>query len=126
MGKVKIDNEFSRIWLDDGIIYNVYKPNLEIDFEVARLLVRDRLKVSEGKSRPLFIDISNLISVDLRARKYLSSEEGSRLVTAGAFYTTTPLSKFVGKLFIDVNQPAAPVQIFSNKSKAIEWLQQYK
>lgn len=126
MEKVTVDNEHIEIWIEDGIIFNSYKPNLVINLEIAKKMVAARHQVSDGKARPLFIDISNLVSVDLEAREYLAGEEAIKLVTAGAIYSTNPISKFAGKLFLDVNKPQRPSQIFNNKEEAIEWLQQYK
>lgn len=126
MENVIIDNEYAEIWLEDGIIFNSYKPNLVINLEIAKLMVKERLRITNGITRPLFVDISNLISVDLEAREYLSGGDAIKFASAGAIYSTNPISKFAGKLFIDVNQPNAPTKIFSNKEEAIEWLQQFK
>src|SRR4051812_19230574 len=115
MENVSIDNDYVEIWMEDGIIHNSYKPNLVINLEIAKLMVSERLRISDGIARPLFIDITNLISVDLEAREYLSVGEALKFVTAGAIYSTNPISKFAGKLFIDVNQPKAPTKIFANK-----------
>lgn len=126
MGNVKIDNVFVEIWLEDGIIYNTYKPNLVINLEIAKFMVKERLKISDGIARPLFADINNLISIDLEAREYLSGGDAIKFVKAGAIYCKNPIAKFAGKLFIDVNQPQAPTQIFTNKEEAIEWLKKFK
>lgn len=122
---VTIENDFVEIWLEDGIIYSVHKPNF-INLEMAKVMVRDRLKVSSGIVRPMFIDISSMISTNIETRKYLSSEEAIYLVSAGAIYTANPIAKFAGNLFLRINQPKVPTRIFTNKQEAIEWLQQYK
>ncbi len=126
MENVMIDNDYIEIWMEDGIIFSSYKPNLVINLEIAKLMVKERLKVTNGIERPLFIDISNLISVDLEAREYLSGGDAIKFIKAGAIYTKNPIAKFAGKLFVDVNQPQATTKIFTNKDEAIEWLQQFK
>lgn len=126
MRKISVDNQYIKIWIEDGIVFSFYKPNLQINLEIAKQLVLARQEASEGIARPLFIDISNLISVDLEAREYLAGEQGVQLITAGAIYTSNPISKFVGKLFLYVNKPQKPSKIFSSKKEAIEWLQEYK
>lgn len=126
MEKVSVENDYVKIWLEDGIIHSSYKPNLVINLEIAKQMVKERLKISDGIARPMFIDISNLVSIDLEAREYLSGGDAVKFVSAGAIYSTSPISKFQGKLFVDVNQPEATAKIFSNKEEAIEWLQQYK
>ena len=126
METIVIDNEYTKMWMADGIIYNVSKPNFVMNLTIAKLLVQDRLKVANGKAYPLFIDMSNLVAADMEARKYLSGEEAIYLVTAGALLMTSPIGKFAGNLFLRINQPRIPTRIFTNKKAAIEWLQKYK
>lgn len=125
MNNLNIENDYVKIWIEDGIIHSVHKPNF-INLEMAKVMVRDRLKVSNGIVRPMFIDISSMASTNIETRKYLSSEEAIYLVSAGAIYTANPIAKFAGNLFLHINQPKVPTRIFTNKQEAIEWLQQYK
>lgn len=119
------ENDYAEIWIEDGIVFNIYKPNLVLTLEVAKKLVEDRLRVSNGVSRPLFADISELISVDRKARRYLS-KEGGELVNAGAFLVTSPISKFAGNVFMKIDKPTVPMRLFTSKDKAIEWLNTQK
>lgn len=116
-----LENDYAEIWIEDGIVFNIYKPNLVLTLDVAKLLVEDRLKVSNGVSRPLFADISELVSVDRNARRYLS-REGGKLVDAGAFLVTSPISKFAGNIFMKIDKPSVPMRLFTSKERAIDWL----
>ncbi len=122
----KVANDYAEMWEEEGIIYQVYKPELNVNLAVAKLLVAERLRIAKGKSRPMFVDISNLVSIDQEAREYFSEEEATQLITAGAIYTATPIAKLAGNFFIDVNQPLINVKLFTDKPAAIEWLQGYK
>lgn len=125
METLTVDNEYVKIWIENGIIYNIHKPNIVINLEVARILVRDRLKVANGQAYPLFVDMRSFASTDINARKYLAGEEATQLVIAGALLINNPVAKFAVNLFITINEPKAPARIFTNKTKALKWLQQY-
>src|ERR1700761_9599874 len=99
MENLKIDNDFVEIWVEDEIIYCIYKPNVILNLQTAQLLVKERLKISEGIEYLFFININNLVSVDLGARRYLASSDATKFVKAGAIYCENPIAKFLGKLF---------------------------
>ncbi len=125
MENATVNNEYVAIHIEDGIMHSVYKPDLVINLEIAKLLVRERLKICNKKTYPLFVDVSNLLSIDMEAREYFAGEEATRFISAGAIYSRSPIAKFAGKLFLDVNQPKTPSQIFTNKEEAIAWLHQF-
>lgn len=112
-------------WIQDGIIFCKYKPDLVIDLRVAKVMVDDRKKISNGFARPFFIDVTDLLSVDTEGRKYLATE-GSELVCAGAIYTNNRLLAFVGNSFILLDKPLIPVKVFTSEKAAIRWLEPFK
>lgn len=126
METLLIDNAYTELRIEDDIMYSIFKPNLAINLEIAKSLVHERLKLSNGEDQLILFDISNLVSVDLEAIQYLSTEEAIKNITAGAIYTTSPISKFAGKLFIDMNRPKPPAKLFGNKADALAWLQQFR
>lgn len=114
------------MWSEDGIILSIYKPFLKITLDVACQLVESRLKLNKGIAMPLFIDVRKVSYADDKARKYLASEEGSKLISAGAMLVDGPISQFLANVFLKVYHPVAPLKIFTDQKKAIEWLQKYK
>ena len=121
-----IDNAYTKMWIENGIMHSIFKPNLVMNVGVAKILVQDLLKISGDRNWLLFFDITNLVSVDLESIQYLSTTEALCNITAGAIFTTAPIARFAGKLFVDLNRPKPPAQLFSNKTEAIAWLEQYK
>jgi hypothetical protein len=126
MNRILIDNAYTELRINNGIMHSIFKPDLVINLEIAKTLVNERLKVSDGKDQLLLFDISNLVSVDLEAIQYLSTGEAIKHITAGAIYSSNPIAKFAGKLFIDVNRPKPPTMLFNNKTDAIDWLYRFK
>lgn len=112
----------STIWIDNGILFGKYKPELIITLEVAIAIVRDRMKISNGIIRPFLIDITEMTAVNKEGRKYLASKEACELVSAGAIYTNHPLMKIVGNAFILLDRPRIPIKLFTNQQAALRWL----
>ena len=123
---IVLDNSYTELRLEKGIMHSTFKPDLVINVKIAKALVKERLRVSNEKDQLLLFDISNLVSVDLEALQYLSTEEAIKHIKAGAIYSRNPISQFAGKLFIDTNRPKPPAKLFDDKVEAIEWLNQFK
>lgn len=116
----------STLWIENGILFTKYKQGLIINAEIAFDMVRDRKTISNGISRPIFIDITGLAAVNEAARTYMASAEGAEFISAGAIYTTNALAKIIGIAFKVLDQPKAPVKVFTNKEDALSWLETYK
>ena len=94
--------------------------------EIAEKSVKDRLKVSEGKSYPLLIEIKNVKNSTLEARKFLASEKGCEGVKAAAILVNSSLGRMIGNFFIFFNKQLLPTKLFIDEKEAIEWLKNYK
>ncbi len=120
------ETDYMEIWIEQGIICIVFKKNLILSEEIAKDMVNERLKISNGVIRPLFADISELASVDIKARKYLAGEEAARFISAGAIRVNGLISKLAGNIFLSVDKPLVPSKLFTDRDKAIEWLKKYR
>lgn len=123
-----VKNSFASIYIDNGIIYGIYNKDLTIDLDAAKSVTNDRKKVSEFSSKPMFVDGTTVKSITKEARDFFGSEEGSELLSASAIYTNSRLSAFLANFFIKVNltKTKVPVKLFTDKDKAIQWLERYK
>lgn len=121
-----IENQYCSTWIENDILHHVYKPNLIIDIAIAKELVAHRLEVTAGVTRPVFVDICNLISIDGDARKYLAGPEAIKHVSAGAIYLNSYLQFLAGTVYLKVDEPLVPSRLFTEKYKALLWLEQFK
>ncbi|MCU0431711.1 MAG: hypothetical protein MUF42_17250 [Cytophagaceae bacterium] len=121
-----MDHEYFTIRLVDGIIHFIYKPNLKVSLEMAIKMVNARCEFSNNIRRPILLDVRNLVSIDIKARKYLATEEASRLLTAGAVLLDNPLTKFAGNIFLKIDTPAIPTRLFTEQQAALLWLEKFK
>jgi len=115
---------YLKMWTEDGILYCVYNDKLEIDLEIAKQCVANRIEFSEGESYPVWVNMKGVKSATKSAREYLA-DEGSYLVKAGALVIGSPLTRILGNVFLLVNKPKVPTRIFTDEEQATEWLRQY-
>ena len=120
------ENKFFEVWKEDGIIFTVFKKNTVLSLEVSHSAVAERMKVSNGRSTPICIDLTNVYSTDTKARKYMASKEAVELITAGAFLVDNEIMKLAGNIFIKIDKPLVPARLFTDKDRALQWLQNYK
>lgn len=119
-------DNFSEMWIENGIGYQVYKPGLEITIDIARQMVIKRVEAFNGVARPVFVDIRNLVSIDGESRKYFASKEAGQLILAGAIYMNNPITKWFGNVFLTLDRPQPPARLFTDRNKALNWLEQWK
>lgn len=120
------EDQHSEMWLDNGIIYIVYKPNLSITLDIAKNMVRQRLELAQGQPYPIFADVRLLESIDPVSRTYLASNAASHLVQATAIFLDTPIISWLANVFVAIDRPACPSRHFSDRDKALSWLQTYQ
>jgi hypothetical protein len=123
--QIRVDTNHVSMWVEHGIMNVIWKGSC-ISIEAAELTVKHRLELSAGNTYPLYVDIRSIISIDSKARKYLSSELGTCQALAAALHVNNPVGKFIGKLFIITNNPIKPTELFMDKNKALKWLERFK
>lgn len=121
-----IESAFYEIWCEDGVVFSVYKKDTILSLEVSKLSVRDRLKVSNNRPMPFCCDLRNVVTTDTKARKYMASKEAVEYLTAGAFLIDNEIMRLEGNIFIKIDKPLVPAKLFTDKEKALTWLQPFK
>ena len=85
----------------------------------------DNLRKWIIKKKPYFIDISQIRSITLEARKYFGNEGSTDRASVVAIYSGSPVGRVIGNFFLKINKPPIPMKIFSSKDKAIEWMKDF-
>lgn len=120
------EDQYSEMWIEDGIGMQIYKRDLAITIEVAKDMVNKRIVAFNGIARPVYVDVRNLVSIDSASRKYFASHEAGRFIIAGAIHLDNPINSWLGNVFLLLDQPITPAKLFTHKDKALQWLQQFK
>jgi hypothetical protein len=127
MKKSYLENEYVELWIENGIIHEVFKPSLKIlNIEIVKQIVADRLKVSGEITRPIFVDVGSAVSIDKAARRYLAKGDALKLLSATAILVDNYIAKLWANIYIRIDNPSIPTQFFHHKAMALTWLAQYK
>jgi hypothetical protein len=119
------ENNYMRIRKESGILYCAFGQNLNLNRDLAQMIVKERIAFSKGISYPALIDVTGVKNITKEAREYMAGE-GAELLTAGALLITSPVARVIGNLFLMLNQPKIPTRLFTSESEAQQWLQQFK
>lgn len=112
---------------EDDILSFKYAPKLEMDLDIAKELVKNRLDYTGGREMYTLIDGTNLKSTTKEARDYMTDPEGGlKGILAGAFLANSVVTTVIINLYLTINKPPKPAKFFSNKDSAIKWLKDLK
>ena len=119
----EIETNEVHFMIENEILYCTYRIKSDMNIEVAKRIVKDRLDFSEGKKYPIFIDFTNLKSATKEAREYMNSKEGGlNGILAGAFLSKSLATTVLVNLYLRINKPEVPARFFTTKEEAINWL----
>lgn len=118
------ENQFAEYWLEDGVLFFVYKPGTHMNLEAAKQVVKDRLAVQNGESYPVFCDMRGVRDSDKPARDYLA-KEGSSLVRSVAVLTDSPVTKIMLNFYLTISKPLIPTKMFTDRNQALQYLKHF-
>lgn len=119
-----LDSEYSKFELQNGILIGTWKKSF-IDLNTAKKTINDRLMVSNGRKYPVLVKIKSIRESTKEARVFLASEKACEGLIAGAICVDSALENMVATIFIYMSKPVVPTKIFTNETKAKEWLGQF-
>ena len=119
------ENDFAAYRIADGILYFLYKREVILNLDAAQKIVSDRLMVQNERAYPIFCDARWIKSADKEARDYLA-KEGSIMAKAVAILVMPPVTEAIINFYMISSKPVIPTAIFTEKSKAVEFLDAYK
>src|SRR3982751_2659171 len=114
MKKQYFENEFAEFWIENDVMFFIYKPGVKVNQMVAEQVVKDRVKLQGGVSYPVFVDMRGIKDSDKAGRDYLA-KEGSELVTAVAAMIDSPVTKIMLNFYLNINKPLTPTRMFTDQ-----------
>ncbi len=118
-------DKYAHIWIEEGILNFVYKPNTVLDLDAAKALVKNRLRYQNGVSYPILCDVRQLKTASKAAREYLA-EKGCFQALAVAIVMDYAYSGTLLKAFINISNPSVPTRGFTTIPEALNFLHDYK
>jgi PAS domain S-box-containing protein len=108
---------------DNGIIIFTFKPG-------AKYKLADAIEVSEllkknfsGQKFLIVVDINNLKEASQEVRKFHGKPEEQQFIGASAIVTAQPITRLLASLYLKLNKPKIPIRLFSDREKALDWLE---
>jgi hypothetical protein len=111
--------------LDEGIMHIHLLAGSEIELSDAVLIVEAMGILGGGKKYPVLIDAGEFTSIDKEVRIFSASEESNIYTIADAIAYYSMAQKLVAEFYVRHNHPVVPTKVFSDKTKAIDWLKTF-
>jgi hypothetical protein len=118
------DERFS-VQIIDGCVYIVYLKEY-VDYDYVNDLINARLKLIGNQTLPIFSDFRKVKKGTREARERMAGSDAGIGVSAVAVYIDSAVHKIIFSFFNSIYKAPAPTKLFTNKEKALEWLEQYK
>lgn len=80
------------------------------------------MEVGKGEKVLSIVNITNVKSIEQKARQYYSSPEAERAYKTVALIVGSPVSKMLGNFFIGLNKPKVPLKLFNSEEEGVAWL----
>ena len=120
------ESKHVELWVQNGVIHQIFKPGAELEQQDLERVEEDRLKVSDGRLMPAYVDLRQLLFMRPKAMEYATSEEATTLLTAIAFHVDNIMNKLLFNIYSDSYAPPVPVKSFASYERALQWLEYYK
>ena len=115
------------IYKENGIVHCLYQEGVIMDLDFIIEAIDARISAAGGIPCPIFIDGRGVKYYTLEARKYGASEKASKDATSYAILINSNITKTIVNWSVKYYPPkGAPVRMFTDKDKALQWLEQFK
>lgn len=121
------ENEFCEYWIDEfGVLHEIFKDTFpSLNLEVAKVITADRLVVTNGITRPLYVELGSINKMERAANRYLSTGPAMECLSATGILVKDQMEKLGANLYTSFFKPSVPTKFFTDKQKAIQWLRNY-
>ena len=118
------ENEFALFWISESILFFEYKPDVVINLVAAQRIVADRMQMQNEKAYPVLCDIRGIADSDKAARDYLA-QHGSIMTKAVSILANQRVSIVMISFYLKISKPQVPTKVFTDKTKALEFLKTF-
>jgi len=119
-----IEDEAAWIWLENGIIYFLYKEGAVVDLAIQKRHIESRIAIGGGVKRPVFADATRAKYWTREAKEY--SFKNFQGVSALVLFIHGEVQRIIVNSAFLISKPSVPLRAFTNKEKALEWLERFK
>jgi hypothetical protein len=106
----------------DGIMQVTYRKGVVIDVSLQAKIYELFEKICKGTKRPFLFSAFDNVSVTPEARNNAVEMEHLFPGSATAVLANSLAYKLIANFYLKVNRPKTPFKVFSDETKAVEWL----
>jgi hypothetical protein len=117
----QVENDIVKFWIEDDIIYCLYKKGSILTKESAKEVIKLRLDFQQGKTYKCLTYATQMEMTTPEARQYMA-REGYEGLEKVALIVHSGMLTLLGNMYIMVNKPVKPTRLFYNKEDALAWL----
>ena len=111
---------------DDGVVVVRIRDGARQSLDDARANLATAVSESAGRRRALLIDMRGAQPLDAHVRHHYSGRAVSDSFSAMALLIEgSPFGQMMGNLYLRVARLDMPTQLFTDESRAVEWLKRY-
>ena len=108
---------------DDGVVIVRVRDGAQQSLEDAKANLAAAVSSTAGWRRPLLIDIRTAQPLDADARHHYSGQTLADSFSAMALVVeSSSLGRMMGNAYLRIARPGIPTQLFTEESRAVEWL----
>jgi len=112
---------------EDGILVVRIRRDAVQRLADARENLAGAVAETNGRRRPLLVDVSTAQPLDAEARHLYSGQAMEERFTALALVVEgSPLGVMMGNVYFRVARPGIPARLFTDVGRAVEWLKGYQ
>ena len=120
--KREVENDIVFSLREDGIFCTDCLPDTVMTIEKGLFSTKKTSEMQDGVPYPLLCDLTNVVKMTKECRDHFAGVEHGETFTRAALVVSNPISRIIGNFFMGLNKPVKPTRLFTDKTKAIEWL----
>lgn len=121
----ELENDIVKFWIDEGILFSEFKTEIVMTLENAKKIIDLRHQISSNEKQYWCFFTNGLKSYEKQGRDY-SDVHGQDFLYATALIVHSNITMFMFNVYIKIKNVKIPFKVFTNKEKAVEWLNDIK
>lgn len=121
----KLENDFIKYWIEDGILYSEFTTQTDVDIEKIKAVIDLRTEISDGEKQYWCYDFDRIKSYNKEARDY-ADKHGQEYLYACAVIFNSHIAKFTLNAYMKLKNPLIHLKGFTKKEEAVKWLNELK
>lgn len=121
----KLENDFIKYWIEDGILYSEFITQTDVDIEKIKAVIDLRAEISDGEKQYWCYDFNRIKSYNKEARDF-ADKNGQQYLHACAVVFNSHIAKFTLNAYMKLKNPLIPLKGFTKKEEAVKWLNELK